>query len=889
MKKIFGLVLLIIIGQNLLAQYTVNGNASQIACNEYRLTFASNGQSGSVWNNNKINLSQSFDFKFDVFLGNNDAGADGIAFVLQPISTSVGTTGGGLGYDGITPAAGVTIDTWQNTNDNDPSFDHIAIQVNGNLNHNTANNIAGPVTVLNGSNNIEDGNWHALRIQWDATTKTLLAYVDGNLRVSAVKDFVTDVFAGDPLVFWGFTGSTGGANNEQRFRTALNPAFHLSPTQKRCINDPITFYDSTVSFTSIAKFYWNFGDGSPLDSVNINPIHTYVAAGNYTVKQRVIGADGCEATNTQIILIGSKPIAGFTTDDNCIANTIHFTDISSAAFGTVNNWYWDFDNNTTAAVQFPATTYITGGNKNVKLVVKSLEGCESDTLVKLLHIYTRPVLDFTFTDSVCLGLPTNFLGAVISSDGPVTNWVWNFGDTTALDNTQNTTHQFIYPGIHPVLFAATSNGSAGCMGLIQKNVFVVNKPTAYFKYNTICQSASTTFTDSSYTSDAVPVNQWWWNVNGGVISTLNNINTKYANAGNDTIKLLVHNSKGCASDTLKQPIVINVKPAANFGFSSLLCNNLPVQFSDSSVVTGGLVNKWSWIYNNAVWSTLQNPNRTFTPGLQTIKLAATSAIGCISDTAVKTFFVNPNPNVAINFNDACKNTAVNFIATDNSGTVTQWKWTFGDGGIAVTQNAQHIYTSNGTYKVKLFAAASNGCYPDSLNGNIVIYGTNAFAGNDTIAAAGQPVQLNASGGLSYTWSPATLLSNAAIANPFATLLATQTFTVKAFTPEGCESFDDVTVKIYKGPDIYLPNAFTPNGDGVNDVFKGIPVGLKQFNYLKIYNRWGQLVFAATDYRKGWDGLWQGQKQPGAAYIVIANGIDFNNNVIDKKQSFILIR
>ncbi|MEY2916662.1 MAG: hypothetical protein RIS73_376, partial [Bacteroidota bacterium] len=222
-------------------------------------------------------------------------------------------------------------------------------------------------------------------------------------------------------------------------------------------------------------------------------------------------------------------------------------------------------------------------------------------------------------------------------------------------------------------------------------------------------------------------------------------------------------------------------------------------------------------------------------------------------------------------------------------TVTQWKWTFGDGGIAATQNAQHIYTANGTYKVKLFATALNGCYPDSLNGNIIIYGTNAFAGNDTIAAAGQPVQLNASGGLSYTWSPATVLSNAAIANPLATLLTTQIFTVKAFTPEGCESFDDVTVKIYKGPDIYLPNAFTPNGDGLNDVFKGIPVGLKQFNYLKIYNRWGQLVFAATDYRKGWDGLWQGQKQPGAAYIVIVNGVDFNNNVIDKKQNFILIR
>ena len=383
MKQILSTILFLLFCQALLAQYTLNVNATQYACNAYSLTQTAGNQSGSVWNNNKIDLTQSFDFNFDVFLGSNDAGADGIVFVLQPISTSVGSTGGGLGYDGITPAVGVTIDTWQNGNDNDPAFDHIAIQLNGNLNHNVANNIAGPVTAINGNDNIEDGIWHSLRIQWDAPTRTLSAYIDGSLRVSAVNDFVTNVFSGNPLVFWGFTGSTGGANNHQRFRTALNPSFTFSPTQKRCINEPITFISTTISFTTIAKFYWDFGDGSPLDSVNLNPVHAYIAAGSYTVKQRVIGADGCEATNTQIVLIGSKPLAGFTINDNCAGNTIQFTDTSKTTFGTINNWYWDLDNTTTSTLQNPVTTYTTGGNKNIKLAVKSLEGCESDTLYKV--------------------------------------------------------------------------------------------------------------------------------------------------------------------------------------------------------------------------------------------------------------------------------------------------------------------------------------------------------------------------------------------------------------------------------------------------------------------------------------------------------------------------
>lgn len=888
MKQILSTILFLLCCQALLAQYTLNGNATQDACNAYSLTQAAGNQSGSVWNNNKIDLTQSFDFNFDVFLGSNDAGADGIVFVLQPISTSVGSTGGGLGYDGITPAVGVTIDTWQNGNDNDPAFDHIAIQLNGNLNHNVANNIAGPVTAINGNDNIEDGIWHSLRIQWDAPTRTLSAYIDGSLRVSAVNDFVTNVFSGNPLVFWGFTGSTGGANNHQRFRTALNPSFTFSPTQKRCINEPITFISTTISFTTIAKFYWDFGDGSPLDSVNLNPVHAYIAAGSYTVKQRVIGADGCEATNTQIVLIGSKPLAGFTINDNCAGNTIQFTDTSKTTFGTINNWYWDLDNTTTSTLQNPVTTYTTGGNKNIKLAVKSLEGCESDTLYKVIHIYTKPVLDFTFTDSVCLSAPTNFFGTVVSSTDPVTDMTWNI-EGVVISNIQNPAYTFPLPGSHIVLFSASSNSSAGCTGSIQKTVFVVNKPTAFFKSNSVCQSAPTVFTDSSYTSDGTLVNQWWWNMGNAGLSNQKNPSAIFNNYGNDTIKLVVHNSKGCASDTLKQPVIINAKPIANFGYNTPVCYGLPVQFSDSSVVPGSVVNKWSWTLNNTEWSANQNANRSFVVFNPKVGLVATSVLGCTSDTAFKTLFVSPLPDVTMSFNNSCKNAPVNFTAVDNSGTVTQWRWVFGNGAVGTTQNPQHIYTANGTYKVKLFATASNGCYSDSLQKDIIIYGTNAFAGNDTIAAAGQPVQLKATGGLSYTWSPATLLNDPNIANPITILTATQTFSVKAFTPEGCESYDDVTVKIYKGPDIYLPNAFTPNGDTKNDVFRGIAVGIKQFNYLKVYNRWGQLVFYATDNNRGWDGTWKGEQQPGGVYIVLANGIDFKGNIIDKKSTVMLIR
>src|ERR1041384_3541107 len=164
------MVLLLLVYGKITAQvvnpYFMNGSAIQENCNCYTLTPDLTTQSGSVWNVNKISLLNSFDYKFDVFLGCEDGGADGIVFVLQPISVSVGSNGGGLGYENVSPSIGVAIDTWQNTINSDPFEDHIAIHRNGDINHNTANNLAGPVSALANGANIEDCKSHSLRIVW---------------------------------------------------------------------------------------------------------------------------------------------------------------------------------------------------------------------------------------------------------------------------------------------------------------------------------------------------------------------------------------------------------------------------------------------------------------------------------------------------------------------------------------------------------------------------------------------------------------------------------------------------------------------------------------------------------------------------------------------------
>src|SRR5215467_4707777 len=117
----FPFLIIIFISKLSTAQYILNGSATQNGCNCYTLTNEIRNESGSVWNSSKIDLTNSFDFYFNVYLGCIDStGADGIAFILQPISTSIGAIGEGLGFEGVSPSLGISLDTWQNLRRNDP-------------------------------------------------------------------------------------------------------------------------------------------------------------------------------------------------------------------------------------------------------------------------------------------------------------------------------------------------------------------------------------------------------------------------------------------------------------------------------------------------------------------------------------------------------------------------------------------------------------------------------------------------------------------------------------------------------------------------------------------------------------------------------------------------
>ena len=219
----------------------------------------------------------------------------------------------------------------------------------------------------------------------------------------------------------------------------------------------------------------------------------------------------------------------------------------------------------------------------------------------------------------------------------------------------------------------------------------------------------------------------------------------------------------------------------------------------------------------------------------------------------------------------------------------EWQWSFGDGFVSNTNQPHHYFSKNNTYTSSLFAVSETGCVSDTVKKNIVINKVYPFAGNDTIIATGQPLQLNASGGTVYSWQPATGLNDTNIDNPIAVLQKDQVYVVSIRNDDGCEGRDTIRIKVYKGPDLYVPSAFTPDHNGLNDVFRVTAPGFKQLDYFRVYDRWGKLVFETREISKGWDGTLHGVEQSTGVYVWIVKGIDYRNKSLFKKGTVTLIR
>ncbi len=181
----------------------------------YTLTSEENGKRGMVWYQNRIDLRVEFIIDVDLNFGNKDgSGADGIAFVIQNINTSQGSSGGGIGYQGINPSYAIEMDTYYNSTP-DPNSDHIAFVEDG------ATGVAPDSGDIVNTINLEDGNWHNMVVSWNPITQ-ILSYIfthnDGTVYTDTKMIDLTGSVLNSNIAYIGFTAATGGSSNEHIVR-----------------------------------------------------------------------------------------------------------------------------------------------------------------------------------------------------------------------------------------------------------------------------------------------------------------------------------------------------------------------------------------------------------------------------------------------------------------------------------------------------------------------------------------------------------------------------------------------------------------------------------------------------------------------------------------------
>ena len=490
--------------------YTLINDATVYSgCNCYRLTPDLNNQGGGVYQNNTINLNNSFDYTFNVFLGCNSGGADGIVFILTNNITGIGASGGGLGYAGLPGNSfAAEYDTYQNSQD--PSYDHIALESGGSVNH----NVAGPVQASSSATNIKDCAWHTTEIIWNVNTQTYSVYFDGVLRITYTGNIVANFFGGNPIVNWGWSGSTGGSTDDQRFCVTTISSWVAGTNYQSCSNS-VQFHDvSTSNVGSVQGWAWDFGDpgsGTSDTSSQQNPTHTYSGTGTHSVTLTITDITGCTTTYSHNVLVNPPITMSPTlTSPPCNGGTNGSISVSSTGgFGVAagyGGYSYTWSNGSTGSTDLG----LTAGTYNVTVSDGVCSATASYSLTQ-----PSPLTAVTsHTDAPCGGNTGSVTMTISGGTPPYSGVNWNLVPGYTLNN------------IPPNTYVADFHDANGCSALLQYSEVVNSLPCGYSLSATstdvTCFNGSNGTATLTVTGGTNPITISWTNSSGTTVSNVAN-------------------------------------------------------------------------------------------------------------------------------------------------------------------------------------------------------------------------------------------------------------------------------------------------------------------------------------------------------------------------------
>lgn len=664
--------------------------------------------------------------------------------------------------------------------------------------------------------------------------------------------------------------------------------------------NPITPSPPPYGFLSYAP---GFNGGRPLGpNATINPRTGIIsgvapASGKYVVAVCVSSFRNGRFLTTHrkdfIISVADCDFASAELEPNyitCDGLTYTFNNLSNSPLN--QTYLWNFNDpaagrDSISTSPRPTHTFSAAGIYTIRMVVNPNTPCADSTTAEI-RVFPGYFPDFQSNSPICRGNPVQFNDRTRTNHGIINSWKWDFGvSSNNADTSRIQNPRFNYPDTGTYTATLIVGSDLGCVDTIKQPIRIIDKPTMFVTNDTLICSADDLRLSASTNLTGV-TGTYSWSPNYNIINA--NSSSPTISPDQTTIYFVNYSdNQGCRN---RDSVIVRVVDTVSLraGNDTTICRTDSIQLS---LFSDALTYQWTPSQG------LNNPNiknPIASPNVPTTTYSVIANIGsCVSRgrITVKTV-AYPQARVS---NDTSICFGTDAFPRASGGSIYQWQTTkyLSDPNIA---NPIIVQPGSGVYQYVVAVRDTFGCpLPvfDSLK--LTVIRLIADAGpRDTSIVVNQILQLNATGSTNYSWSPNRWLNNPNIFNPKSKPEADIEYVVTVSNSIGCKDTDSILVKFYNlAAGFYVPNAFSPNKDGLNDLIRPMALGLKSLERFSIFNRWGQLMFTTNQIGAGWDGFFSGQKQEPGTYVWFAEGTVFpaeNTNVgvpIKGNGTFILLR
>ncbi|MFN2439392.1 MAG: PKD domain-containing protein, partial [Chitinophagaceae bacterium] len=602
--------------------------------------------------------------------------------------------------------------------------------------------------------------------------------------------------------------------------------------------------------------------------------HRYDSVGDYDVKMIVTDAKGCmdSLEKREFVKISSIKAKWTTGGQTCPNSPISFSNQSTSDLPFT--YLWNFGDGQTSNDLSPSHSYADTGFYTVGLKIRDILGCE-DSLIKTSIVQVAlPKASFTANNFTTYCTPFDAQFTNTSNFYQSSNWDLSIGTSTQ----QNPAIYYTRTGIYPIKLTVTSPG--GCQDSAIDTLRVFNPSDGFIRYTPLNGCIPLNVSLEAFSQFKATF--IWDFGDGNVIdTTISKIEHTYSDFGDFLPKIILKEPSGTCIVPISGTEVISLLGVkAKFAIDkNFFCDSGIVRVTDSTTFNDRIT-EYKWDFGDGTTYNSQNPvHHYLNPGLYNVSLVVNTQAGC-TDTLqkgpikiVQSPLISVNTDTVICVNDRLIHTGI-LDRPDTSN--LRWAWDLPNGNRPRVQIPPlQQYNTPGSFRMTTIATNTSGC-ADTVVKSLLVNPLPVITVPRVIQKfVGVPVSLPAnysSNVESYSWMPPANLDCSTCPQPISTTKLNTRYTIAVVDSNGCKntSFVDVIVTC-EGADIFLPNTFSPNGDGSNDIFYARGKGLDRVKSLRIFNRWGEIVFekrdfAVNDPSVGWDGKYKGNKALPDVYV-----------------------